>query len=121
MVIIGKRMIPSLKGVLKSTGRVMLGIIKQARYYDDPSLPSFDPSSNASLHEWGYYINARDLYKSRSIVVYVELPREQDHYVINKVGQTTNLWERRKAETYHDSLLKSVIRLDEVPLPSPTP
>ena len=44
MVIIGKRMIPSLKGILKSTGKTMLGIIKQARYYDDPSLPSFDPS-----------------------------------------------------------------------------
>ena len=82
MVIIGTRMIPSLKGVVKSTGKTMLGIIKQARYYDDPSLPSFDPSGNASLHAWGYYGNARDLYKSRSIVVYVELLREQDHYVI---------------------------------------
>ena len=64
-MITGKRMIPSLKSILKSTGKTMLGIIKQARHYDDPSLPSFDPSSNASLHEWGYYGNARDLFTPR--------------------------------------------------------
>ena len=50
------------------------------------------------------------------MVVYVEQLREQGRYVVNKVGQTANLLERRKAEMYQTSLLKSVIRLDEVPL-----
>ena len=51
------------------------------------------------------------------MVVYVELIWDQGRYVINKVGQTAILRERRKAKSYQNSLLKSVIRLDEVPVP----
>ena len=83
----------------------MLDIVKAANHYYDPSLTPFDPSSNA-----------RDDYKPLSIVVYVELIWDQDRYVINKVGQTTNLRERRKAKSYQNSHLKSVICLDKVPL-----
>ena len=72
-------MLPSLKGILKSTGKTLLDIIKEANHYDDPSLPSFDPSSNLSLHAWDRYGNARDLFKSASTVVYIELLFEQDH------------------------------------------
>ena len=107
-----KRMLPSLEGILKSTGKAVLDIVKEAHRYDDPSLSSlFDPSSNASLRAWGYYGNARDNYKSGSIVVYVELIWDQGRCVINKVGQTVNLRERRKAESYQNRHLKSVLRL----------
>ena len=54
------------------------------------------------------------------MVVYVELIWDQGRYVINKVGQTAILRERRKAKSYQNSLLKSVIRLDEVPVPVAT-
>ena len=40
----------------------------------------------------------------------------QDRYVINKVGMTSNLRGRRKAESYQNSHLKSIIVLDEGPL-----
>ena len=53
-------------------------------------------------------------------MVYVELIWDQGRWVINKVGQTTNFRERRKAESYQNSHLKSVIRLDEVPVPVAT-
>ena len=36
MVFIGKRMVPSLVGILKSTGKTLLGTIKQAKHHDDP-------------------------------------------------------------------------------------
>ena len=106
-------MLPSLEGILKSTGKAVLDIVKEAHRYDDPSLSSlFDPSSNASLRAWGYHGNARDTYKSGSIVVYVvELIWDQGRCVINKVGQTVNLRERRKAESYQNRHLKSVLRL----------
>ena len=42
---IGKRMLPSLKGIFKSTGTAMFGIIKEAKRYNNPSLPSFDAPS----------------------------------------------------------------------------
>jgi len=122
MVTIGKRMLPSLEGRLKSTGKALLNMVKEGKCYDDPSLSSFDPSSNAFLHAWGYCenANARDNYKHHSILVYVELIWDQGRWVINKVGQTTNFRERRKAESYQNSHLKSVIRLDEVPVPVAT-
>lgn len=34
-------------GIIKSTCKAMLGIIRAAKHYDNPSLPSFDPSGNA--------------------------------------------------------------------------
>ena len=36
--------------------------------------------------------------------------------MINKVGQTANLQERRKAKSYQTSHLKGVIFLDKVPV-----
>jgi len=50
--------------------RGIAGIIKEAT--------SFDPSSNASLREWGYLGNARDICNSHSIVVYIELLFEKN-------------------------------------------
>ena len=50
-------------------------------------------------------------------MVYIELLIEQGRYVISEVGQTSNLRERRKSESYQNSHLKSVIRLEEVALP----
>ena len=85
MATIGKRMLPSLEGILKSTGKTMLDLVKEANHCDDPSLSSLDPSSNASLHARGYYGNARDHYNCLSIVVYVELIWDQSRYV-NEVG-----------------------------------
>ena len=85
-VIISKRMLPSLAGIVKSTSKTLFDIIKEANHYDDPSLLSFNPSSNAPLHGWGCCGIARDLDKSHSLVVYIELFWELCHCVINKVG-----------------------------------
>ena len=98
----------------------LLDIVQEGNRDDDPRLSSLDPSRNASLPAWSYHGNARDTYKSGSIVVYVALIWDQGRWVISKVGQTTNLRERRKAESYQNSHLKSVIRLDEVPVPVAT-
>lgn len=57
------------------------------RYYDDMS-------GNASLHEWGYLSNAKDLFKFSFVAVYVELLQERQLSYQQGVMQTTNLKER---------------------------
>ena len=97
-------MLPSLEGRLKSTGKTMLDIVSEANHYDDPSLSSFDPSSN----------NARDFARGDPHLELLPGTRQQEGRERKRLRQD----DRRRSVAPSNAIRDNGVAFRKCPLPA---